>query len=672
MPQWTIGIDFGTTTSSMAWVDPRTGEARIIKNAEGEEKTPSVVYFGDGKPLVGTPAEQMLEDENERRRVVVSVKRELVNAPTLALPGRLVKAVDVAAAVLAKLKLDAEELHFYEPVNRAVVTCPAAFDGMERDEIKRAARLAGFDEVELLDEPVAAAFAYSRSGLKVGRHVLVYDLGGGTFDLALLRSVEGSFEIAMEPKGLSRCGGDDFDTALYEYCEEIVLQQTGQRIAGESRDLRFLRECRMRKENLSAYNKAMFSSHLGSGRIFKHTLTRKVLEDLIHEQVDLTVRLTKEVLRSASKQGCDADTVVLIGGSSRVPLIQTRLREAFPIHAHKWQHQDVAVALGAAYFATFERSTPSHVRIIVNDDRKPVLGSEKKLTATVEAKAKSKNSAEHDGIGRFPEPLKVIHDRLAIGGNAPALVIMPAGTYLMGSPPYEPERFPNEGPQHSVTINAFAVGRSAVTFDEYDRFCDATGAKYSFDENWGRGDRPAIHVSWTNAAAYCCWLTEQTGCHYRLPTESEWEYAARASTMTPFWTGTCVNTEQANYNGNRDYGGQAGGWLKSKVSGCGAKTGVFQKQTMPIGSYPGNPWGLFEVMGNVLEWTQDCWHETYLGAPDNGAAFEGNGLGNRISRVVRGGSWMNAPGSLRSAKRFWYPESAADKALGFRVVREIF
>ncbi len=144
-----IGIDFGTTTSSsMAWVDPRSGEARILKNAEGEEKTPSVVYFGAGEPVVGSPAELMLEDDEERRRVVTSIKRELVNAPTLALPGRRVKAVEVAAAVFAKLKRDAEALYFQQPVTRAVVTCPAAFDVLERDAIAAAVRLGGFAEVE--------------------------------------------------------------------------------------------------------------------------------------------------------------------------------------------------------------------------------------------------------------------------------------------------------------------------------------------------------------------------------------------------------------------------------------------------------------------------------------------------------------------------------------------
>jgi molecular chaperone DnaK (HSP70) len=351
MSQSTLGIDFGTTTSSMAWVDPASGKAEILMNAEGELKTPSVVYFGPEGTLVGTPAEQMLEDPEEVRRVVTSIKRELVNAPTLALPGRRVKAVEVAAAVLAKLKRDAEALHFQTPVTRAVVTCPAAFYTMERDEIAQAARLAGFAEVQLLDEPVAAALAYSRSGQKVGRHVLVYDLGGGTFDLALLRAADGGFELAMEPKGLRRCGGDDFDEALYDYCDEEAQRQWGEPLDGRGRDLKFLRECRKRKENLSAHDKALFSSLVGEGRVFKHTLTRALFEDLIRERVELPVRLTQELVRTASAQGCPVETPVLIGGSSRIPLIQHALESALHMELRRTQYQDVAVAPGAAYFA---------------------------------------------------------------------------------------------------------------------------------------------------------------------------------------------------------------------------------------------------------------------------------------------------------------------------------
>jgi molecular chaperone DnaK (HSP70) len=353
MHQASIGIDFGTTTSSssMAWVDPRSGEAKILKNAEGEERTPSVVYFGEGEPVVGTPAEQMLEDEEERRRVVTSIKRELVNDGRVALAGgRRVAHQEVAAAIFAKLKRDAEELYFQAPVTRAVVTCPAAFDALEREAILKAARLGGFAEVRLLEEPVAAALAYRRDGLEVGRHVLVYDLGGGTFDLALLREAEDGFELAMAPKGLRRCGGEDFDAALYDHCEKLALEQWGEPIDPQGRDLKFLRDCRRRKENLSAHDKALFSSPVGNGRFFRHSLSREQFEGLIAERVATTVRLTGELAREASVQGCPVEMVVLIGGSSRIPLIQRELAGTLPVAPRKYGDADVGGGGGGGGF----------------------------------------------------------------------------------------------------------------------------------------------------------------------------------------------------------------------------------------------------------------------------------------------------------------------------------
>jgi molecular chaperone DnaK (HSP70) len=323
-----VGIDFGTSKSSMAWYNPRTGQAEIIKNAEGEEKTPSVVYFGEGEPLVGTPAEQMLEDETQRARVVVSVKRKLASRQSLALAGRHVTPVDVAAEILKKLRHDAEAGHFHEPVERAVITCPAAFDQLQRDLIAEAARRAGFRSVELLDEPVAAALAYAHAGLKVGNQVLVYDLGGGTFDLAVLArdGEDGPYELALPPRGERQCGGDDFDQALYAHCDELAQQTLGQPLGpGGETDLYFLRVCRLRKENLSARAQCELSSLLAGGKRFRCTLDRSTFEGLITQPVERTVRLTRELLEEAKAQGQEVDTVVLIGGSAKLPLVQRLL-----------------------------------------------------------------------------------------------------------------------------------------------------------------------------------------------------------------------------------------------------------------------------------------------------------------------------------------------------------
>lgn len=349
-----IGIDFGTSTCSMSWYNPETGQAEILRNAEGKDETPSVVYFGPGEPLVGAPAEDMLEDPRTRGQVIRSVKRDLVTATRLALAGgRRVTTTEVAARILGKLKRDAEQLHFHHPVRRAVITCPAAFDELQLDKIREAATVAGFDQVELLPEPVAAALAYAQAGLRVGSHVLVYDLGGGTFDLALLaREENGSFRVALEPRGLARCGGDDFDRALYDHCDEVAVTTLGRGITltGEI-DPNFLRQCRQRKETLSAAERAAFSAYLASPEGSVHFVTevdRAHFEALISPSIEATVRLTRGLVEEARQAGLAPDTVVLIGGSSRVPLAQRRLHEALPVAPEKWQKQDVAVALGAA------------------------------------------------------------------------------------------------------------------------------------------------------------------------------------------------------------------------------------------------------------------------------------------------------------------------------------
>ncbi|MEO1277147.1 MAG: SUMF1/EgtB/PvdO family nonheme iron enzyme, partial [Pseudomonadota bacterium] len=178
--------------------------------------------------------------------------------------------------------------------------------------------------------------------------------------------------------------------------------------------------------------------------------------------------------------------------------------------------------------------------------------------------------------------------------EGPEMVVIPAGEFVMGSPEDEPERSKSEGPQHRVRIaRSFALGRYAVTFEEYDAFCAATGADKPNDRSWGRGRRPAINVSWDDANAYCAWLSEQTGADYRLPSEAEWEYACRAGTETPFWWGREITPEQANYHGNFVY------------AGGGAK-GVYREKTEPVDAFEPNPWGLYQTHGNVLEWCQDA------------------------------------------------------------------
>ena len=247
--------------------------------------------------------------------------------------------------------------------------------------------------------------------------------------------------------------------------------------------------------------------------------------------------------------------------------------------------------------------------------------------------------------------------RFADCAVCPQMVVVPAGSFLMGSPRSEPGREADEGPRHRVRLpRAFAVGVYEVTFAEWDACLRDGGCDwYPPDEDWGRGRRPVINVSWEDAQRYVAWLRRRTGARYRLLSEAEWEYVARAGTTTPFHTGATISPELANYNGDLAYGTGA--------------AGIYRRRTLPVGSFPANEFGLHDVHGNVWEWVEDCWHGSYDDAPNDGGARSGRGCN---WRVVRGGAWFYEPRLLRSAYRSWnFAGNRSSEFGGFRVARTL-
>jgi len=225
---------------------------------------------------------------------------------------------------------------------------------------------------------------------------------------------------------------------------------------------------------------------------------------------------------------------------------------------------------------------------------------------------------------------KVFRDRLRNGDEGPEMVIVPAGSFEMGD--HEQRYDVDELPLHNVRIQKpFAMGRYEVTFEEYDQYAKATGRKPPDDVRWGRGRRPVIKVTWQQTTDYAKWLSEQTGKRYRLPTEAEWEYAARAGTKSRYWWGNDLIKGMANCNG------------------CGSEWD--NKQTAPVGSFKPNPFGRYDTSGNVMEWVQDCWHKDYKGAPADGSAWLEAGRGDCNRRIIRGGSWWIDTIHQRSAHR---------------------
>ena len=232
----------------------------------------------------------------------------------------------------------------------------------------------------------------------------------------------------------------------------------------------------------------------------------------------------------------------------------------------------------------------------------------------------------------------------------PEMVVVPGGSFMMGSQNGNPE----ERPVHRVTIRSFEVGRYEVTFEEWDA-CVSDGGCSSLPNDdrmsrWGRGRQPVVGVDWDDAKAYVAWLSRKTGKAYRLLSESEWEYAARAGTETAYWWGDGIGINQAN------------------CRGCGSSWD--DRQPAPVGSFSANAFGLYDVHGNVFEWVEDCYHGWhYRGAPTDGSAWTSDCAST--SRVLRGGSWKHDPEHVRSAIRTWGYDGYRDSVVGFRVARTL-
>ncbi len=239
--------------------------------------------------------------------------------------------------------------------------------------------------------------------------------------------------------------------------------------------------------------------------------------------------------------------------------------------------------------------------------------------------------------------------------DCPEMARLEPGEFRMGAPASEPARHSAEGPQTQVTISKpFAIAATEITFAQWDACIADGGCRYlPPDQGWGRADRPAVNVSFDDAKAYADWLSQKTGKTYRLPSEAEWEYAARAGSRGPFAIGASLEPTTANYNAHFAYGG---------------KKGDYRKQTTPAASFAPNDFGLFDMHGNAWEWTADCWADSHEGAPQDGSASLG---GDCTRRVLKGGAWNTGGWRLRSAHRIGKVRTAREYDNGFRVVRDL-
>ncbi len=357
-----FGIDFGTSFSTMCALDS-DGRPLVLRDEVGLDKIPSVVYWGTDGVKVGQAAAEILGDtagmaEDEKietlGRIVKSVKRELEPGRTITLPdGKQITPVDVVSEILGYLKRNAEELHFHTAVKEVSLTHPATFTEAQKELLTEAAKKAGFSSVRLMPEPIAAALGYVASGADVGNGIIVFDFGGGTFDLAYLqKDTDGNYRFPIQPLGDATCGGDDFDQCIYDWAESQIKEKYGCAIAeGFDVDLSFLMLCRRAKERLSRSNDAPMRYFIETvGRFHADSINKINFEEMIKSRVDRTISLVGRMMNTLEGRDLAVDTVLLVGGSTRIPLVAARLKEMLPAQTPiRTTDTDTAVVKGSVY-----------------------------------------------------------------------------------------------------------------------------------------------------------------------------------------------------------------------------------------------------------------------------------------------------------------------------------
>ena len=322
-----IGIDLGTTNSCVAVMEG--GEPVVITNSEGARTTPSVVSFqANGERLVGQVAKRQAITNPDK--TIMSIKRHMGTDYKVNIDGKDYTPQEISAMILQKLKADAEA-YLGEKVTEAVITVPAYFNDAERQATKDAGRIAGLDVKRIINEPTAASLAYGLDKMDSAHKILVYDLGGGTFDVSILDLGDGVFEV-VSTNGDARLGGDDFDQRIIDYIAEDFKAQNGIDLRQDKMALQRLKEAAEKaKIELSSstqtlINLPFITADATGPKHIDMTLTRAKFNELTHDLVERTINIMKEALKSGNVSLNDIDKVILVGGSTRIPAVQEAVK----------------------------------------------------------------------------------------------------------------------------------------------------------------------------------------------------------------------------------------------------------------------------------------------------------------------------------------------------------
>ncbi len=343
-----IGIDLGTTNSCVAVLEG--GEAKVITNAEGNRTTPSVVAFKGDEELVGEVAKR--QAVTNVKNTISSIKRKMGTNEKVEAGGKKWTPEEISAKILRKLKTDAEN-YLGEKVTKAVITVPAYFNDAERQATKNAGKIAGLEVERIINEPTAAALAYGLDKQDKLQTILVYDLGGGTFDVSILELGDGVFEVKATA-GNNRLGGDDFDARITDYLVSEFKKENGIDLSGDLMAMQRIKDAAEKaKKDLSGMTTAQISlpfiAQNDNGPVHMEiSLTKAKFESLCRDLFDSTLEPVKKALKDAKLKNSDIDKVILVGGSTRIPYIQELVKKELGQEPNKSVNPDEVVAMGAA------------------------------------------------------------------------------------------------------------------------------------------------------------------------------------------------------------------------------------------------------------------------------------------------------------------------------------
>ncbi len=343
----TIGIDLGTTNSCVAVFEG--GEAKVIANTEGSRTTPSVVAFKNGEIIVGQKAKNQMVTNPD---TIYSIKRKMGTSEKVKANGKTYTPEEISAMILSDLKKTAES-YLGEPVKKAVITVPAYFNDSQRQATKNAGKIAGLEVERIINEPTAAALAYGLDKQDKSEQILVYDLGGGTFDVSILELGDGVFEV-KSTSGNNHLGGDDFDERIMNYLVSEFKKENGIDLAKDKMAMQRVKDAAEKaKKDLSGVTTTEISlpfiTQGESGPLHLNTnLTRAKLEELIDDLLESTVEPIRKALKDAKLKASDIDKVLLVGGSTRIPKVQEIVKKELGKEPSKGVNPDEVVAMGAA------------------------------------------------------------------------------------------------------------------------------------------------------------------------------------------------------------------------------------------------------------------------------------------------------------------------------------